>query len=274
MRGGLLAVVVWLGCYSPRPQPGAPCPDGVCPEGLTCSPIMQTCELTVVDARPVDTPTPIDARPIDGVPTDTPQNAVMLVQQITNYAASGPTLAATLPIAPKAGNVLVMIGANLAGGLTSVTGGGVGSWTLATLSVDNANTEIWFGVTNGTSAMVTITRTTSVSPTWMSVTEWSGLATTNTLDMATAASGSTSPAAAGSITTSGPALVLFSIADQAPTTFGSPTPGTWTALAGTSGAYVQLEWYRIVTTSGTFAPQVTTTNTNWDAAIAALRFVL
>ena len=60
-------------CYSPSPQPGAPCPDGVCPTPLVCSPLTQTCELTGssdVDADVDDAPelvdAEIDARLIDG----------------------------------------------------------------------------------------------------------------------------------------------------------------------------------------------------------------
>jgi hypothetical protein len=52
---GLLAAALLVGCYSPRPSPGAPCPDGVCPSGLVCSPATRTCELMATDAA-VDAP--------------------------------------------------------------------------------------------------------------------------------------------------------------------------------------------------------------------------
>jgi hypothetical protein len=52
----LAAVALLVGCYSPRPPAGAPCPDGVCPTGLVCSPATQTCELTATDARSPDAP--------------------------------------------------------------------------------------------------------------------------------------------------------------------------------------------------------------------------
>ena len=46
----LLAALLATGCYAPNPKAGSPCPDGVCPAGLVCSPASHTCELTAVDA--------------------------------------------------------------------------------------------------------------------------------------------------------------------------------------------------------------------------------
>src|SRR3569623_2107533 len=78
------------------------------------------------DAR-IDAPVPIDAAP-----------TAMLVQQTTAHADMG-TLVVTLPVAPTAGNVLVMIGADVHAPLTSVTGGGVTTWMLVARSDDNTN---------------------------------------------------------------------------------------------------------------------------------------
>ena len=50
-----------------------------------------------------------------------------------------------------------MIGAAEHGGLASVTGGGVATWTRATRSLNNTNIEIWYGITDGSSAAVTAT---------------------------------------------------------------------------------------------------------------------
>jgi hypothetical protein len=46
----LFAVSLVAGCYSPHPQPGSPCPDGVCATGLVCAPDSQIC------VRPEDLP--------------------------------------------------------------------------------------------------------------------------------------------------------------------------------------------------------------------------
>jgi hypothetical protein len=39
----LLAVSLVAACYSPHPQPGSPCPEGACPDGLECDPNSVTC---------------------------------------------------------------------------------------------------------------------------------------------------------------------------------------------------------------------------------------
>ncbi len=64
MVGLLLATT---GCYSPHPQAGAPCPDGVCPTGLVCSAVTHTCELHAADASIDGAP---DAMPDANVDAD------------------------------------------------------------------------------------------------------------------------------------------------------------------------------------------------------------
>ena len=49
----MTASIVWLvACYAPNPQPGAPCANGACPEGLVCVLATGTCELTTDAALP------------------------------------------------------------------------------------------------------------------------------------------------------------------------------------------------------------------------------
>src|SRR5688500_12421103 len=100
-----IAIVIWVGCYAPQPQPGAPCANGACPDGLICSPATSTCERTAVD---VDATQPVDAS--NDAARDAPLDAApmaLVVQQATNYAASANTISVTMPSAPKNGNVLV-----------------------------------------------------------------------------------------------------------------------------------------------------------------------
>lgn len=268
MRLGTV-LVACVGCYTPHPQAGAPCPDGVCPSGLVCSPATATCELRAVDARVNDSPlrdAAIDATP--DAPTDAPSTP-MLVQQVKTTADAAATLSATLA-APVAGHVLVMIGGGPAAPIGTVTGGGA-TWTSAAGSYVNSNEEIWFGVTDGSNRTVTITIPNTAGPIFMLVSEWSGLAIANTLDIGNVANGVTSPASAGSITTHARDLVLFGVSAFVPETFGTPSPGSWTALTPIAAtSVVQSAWYQLAP-PGTYAPQITTTGTPWDAAITALR---
>lgn len=263
-----LALVAWLGCYAPSAQPGAACANGQCPEGLVCSPATDTCERMAVTAP--------DARTIDAPPADAPPDAVpptaTLIQQATNSVPIGAMLSATLPAAPGAGHMLVMIGATPSGPLTSVTGGGA-TWTRAASSAVNSNIEIWYGVTDGSSAVVTINRTNSGSTMWLAVSEWSGLASTMALDGAAANDGIANPVTAGGImTTNARDLVLFGASAFAPNTYGAPGPGSWTAMTGIATQLItQSTWYRIESSTGTFAPQVTQSGGSWDAVVAALR---
>jgi hypothetical protein len=210
----------------------------------------------------------------DVLPLDATVELVALVQQVTGYAPNtNAPLAATLPGLPAAGHLLVMIGAAEHGGLTSVTGGGVGTWTRATRSLSNTNVEIWFGVTDGSSATVTVTFPAFGLPMWLAVSEWSGMAKANLLDGATSRAGATSPADSGAIvTTNARDLILFAVTDAMPNTFGAPGPGTWLPLAGvSSNVIVQAAWYELATTSGSWMPQVSETAHGWDAAVCALR---
>src|SRR5690348_11701447 len=86
------------------------------------------------------------------VPIDAPPGPV---QQVTNFSVITTTLAASLPQQPVAGNLLVMVGATPANALSSVTGGGA-QWQRGTLATANINVEIWYGITDGSSATVTI----------------------------------------------------------------------------------------------------------------------
>jgi hypothetical protein len=55
-------------CYSPHPQPGAPCGDGPCPTGLVCAPATNTCErgYNSADGSVLLIDGPVDVRLIDG----------------------------------------------------------------------------------------------------------------------------------------------------------------------------------------------------------------
>lgn len=88
---GVVAGILAAGCYSPAPPTGAPCPDGVCPRPLVCSPATQTCETT---AAPADAA--IDADPtmkIDAA-TDGPASPYAHRRRVTVTNTSGATMPA------------------------------------------------------------------------------------------------------------------------------------------------------------------------------------
>ncbi len=270
----LLAVLAIAGCYSPDLPTGSPCVSGVCPDGLVCSPATQTCERTAIDARVADGS--VDALRPDAAldaPPDAAAATATLIQQNTAYgAAPTASLSVTLATTPTAGHVLVMVGATPQASLATVTGGGVTTWTQIAASTVNANIEVWYGVSDGSSSTVTIGLPGGTAPMGMAVTEWAGLATTNTLDVKVVANGLTSPANAGALTTTGaPRLLLFAVGNITPNTFGTPGPAMWNALMGPSGAIQQRTWYRVTNITSVYVPSVSETGHAWDAALVALR---
>jgi hypothetical protein len=272
MRYGLALGVILAGCYAPQPHAGAPCPDGVCPTGLVCSPATMTCETHAIDAGSRDTSSDIDAM-ADARTDAPPPNPPALRQQKTGYLNASTLLSVTLDTAPVAGNVLVMVGSTVSGPIT-ISGGGIATWSLASQSLVNANAEIYFGVTDGSSSTITISRNDTASPIFMNVSEWTGLATTSLLDDAAANDGTISPASAGSVTTVAPALLVFGAAEFQSGSFGTPAPGTWTALTPVNGlSVIQSVWYRLEPTPGTYTPTVSETEHEWDAALAAFHYV-
>jgi hypothetical protein len=195
----------------------------------------------------------------------------MLVQQQVGQRPSAMTASVTLASTPMPGHLLVMIGGAWAHPLDSVEGGGVATWTLAARSVNNTNAELWYGVSDGSSAKVTI-HATIAGKISLAVTEWSGLASANVLDGARGASGASTSVSVGSIaTTNDRDLLLFAMTDYSSTAFGGPMPGHWTSLEGSTAVYPQAEWMSTTTAAGTFAPQLMGDGQGWDAVLAAFR---
>lgn len=264
------------GCYSPHVVAGAPCgTDGQCPLEQVC--IAGICQSppTSTDAAGHESPRDggVDVYvPADGGVTDAPAQ-LALVQQSAKGATSGSPLMITLPSLPAAGDVLIVLAGARQARLppSGVSGGGVSVWKLASRSIINCNEEIWYGTTDGTSANVSISLPDNLGVIFGHVSQWHGL-TTTPLDMATASSAATSPAAPGTITTQHASdLVVLAASEPAPVTWGKPAPGTWTPLTPvTAGDCAHAAWYRIVTESGAYAPTVTESGKeNWDAVVAA-----
>jgi hypothetical protein len=264
----VVCVASLAACYRASPAVGVPCAtNGACPRGQVCDhaldpPICVT-ELSAdaaVDAEADGQTT------IDGTLPTTPT----LVQQSADSATSGP-LTVTLSSLPAAGDVVLVLAGSRQAPLRSVSGGGVTDWKFAARSVINCNEEIWYGITDGTSAAVSLFLPNNTGVIFGHVSQWRGLATTP-LDAATAHSAAASPAAPGTITTRHASdLLVLAASEPGQVTWGEPAPGTWTALTPVvGGACEQAAWYRFVTETGDYAPTVTESGTeNWDAAVAA-----
>lgn len=281
VHGALVLMLAVAGCYAPRPPSGAACaPSGACPDGLVCSPATLTCELRAIDGGGPDAlkvDAAIDARPDASIdaPTDAAIDAApalpLLVQQAVSFATATNQVSVTLPATPGAGHVLVMIGGGPQAPLDSVSGGGV-TWTVAARSTTEANIEIWFGVTNGSSSTVTISLVGNTGQLTIAVSEWANLASTNLLDASRIGTNVSSPASVSAVTTtSAPELVLFGVGAFGASTWGMPSDGPWTAMTKVASSVGQAEWYRVVTAPTTLAPSVTENGGSWDAALVSLR---
>ncbi len=265
-----------LGCYSPQPVPGAPCSsDGSCPSGLVCGADDRCVLPGATDARRDDAQTDPDAATdalidaaVDAPPGDATGPVPQLLQQAFSFEAPATTLTTAFTVAPTAGHVLVAVAGCPSNALASISGAAT-TWTRAAFATTNSNIEVFVGVANGDKS-VTITLPTCTSQMSLSISEWDHLAAMP-IDITSDGSGITSPASAGSITTTGaPRLILFSVANYTPNTFGTPSDGPWQSLMAINGAVEIRTWYRVVTATGMFAPTVSETHHDWDAALVSL----
>jgi hypothetical protein len=88
MRAVVVAAML-AGCYSPTPQPGAPCANGQCPSGLVCSPATNTCER---EAVATDAPLPGVDAPMADAGIDAPASPFAYRRALTIANASTSTL--------------------------------------------------------------------------------------------------------------------------------------------------------------------------------------
>jgi hypothetical protein len=259
-----------VGCFAPQPAPGAPCSaDGSCPGGLVCTANRCVLPGSSHDASPDDArpDTAIDAT-LDVMPDAGPPLPELL-QQATNFTLPGTTITASFTTAPVAGNIVVAVGGCPSGALATITGG-ASSWQRAAYSSINTNIEVYVGVSNG-EKNVTIGLPTCTNQISLSISEWDHLAA-SPIDQSSVDDGLASPASAGSITTTGaPRLLLFSVANYTPNVYGTPSEGPWSELTPIVDFVETRTWYRVVTAPATFAPTVTETHHEWDAALVSLK---
>jgi hypothetical protein len=198
-----------------------------------------------------------------------------LIQQSKNSAtgvAVNGTMTITLPQATTVGNVVVVCNtAN--GGSINMSGGGVGSWTYNFSSV-HENAAVVVGRVDGTpSTTLTVTNGGSGTVDICSIAAEFQQISTATDGNATN-TGTASPIATASITTTKPTAVLISHGSDT----GSMTAGTagagWTAFtAPTQQPLAKIESaYRIVSATGTYSDTwADTGSTGWDSIIIAFQ---
>lgn len=207
--------------------------------------------------------------------TDAPPPTTMLVQQQIASDADAASVTATLGRRPTSGNVLIAVGASDRFLLATPVGGGVVSWTLATGSNSYANVELWYGVTDGTDAAVTVSclcGDTGNMRLWVG--EWAGLATDNLLEAAVSMDGSSRPGSAtvpALTTVDSDDLLIFAVSVFGSITSEASGGGTWTRLDSVPvSPAVQSEWYQLVKARGSYTPTAGV-NGDWDALLVAFR---
>jgi PKD repeat protein len=198
---------------------------------------------------------------------------IAFVQQKTAIYSSAASVIATLSAAPHPASALVLFSANNNVNITGVSGGGV-TWVRGSSSSSHSVVEIWYGLnSSGTGTAITVNYTNATGSGAVNVSEFSGVATTNALDVAPAPSNgvSTTPTSPTAATNNPNDLVLAAAAD---TSVGATTSGptnSFIALTEASNSNKIIPAYRIVTASGSYSTTWTEPNGGWDSAIVALK---
>jgi hypothetical protein len=116
--------------------------------------------------------------------------------------AAATSLSATFPLATRAGDLLVVSASEYTGAtnhITSVTDSAGNTWTrIGAFNVagHNSNGEMWYSANAGPATMVTV-HTASAASVAFEVQEFSGVATTNALDVSAGSSNTSASASSG-----------------------------------------------------------------------------
>ena len=192
----------------------------------------------------------------------------------------------SLPSASTVGDTLILlVGDDHSTNATvsSVSGGGVATWTKVTEqngSSGDGEAEIWYGPVTSSASSVTVTLSGSTNWQLASVSEWSGIASSSPVDASTSSAGSATSFTAGPITTTQTGDLVIS---DAWTSFNSPgftspqdsTTSGYTALSQTmaGGSYYRA-WgaYTIDSSTGSISAGWTGPGSGFYAtAIAAFK---
>jgi hypothetical protein len=195
------------------------------------------------------------------------------VQQKTATYSAAASVVVGLSKAPGAGNALVLFSDNDNVAITGVTGGGV-TWVKGSSHGTHSVGEIWYGLNStGSGSSVTVNYANATGSGGVNVSEFSGVATANALDVAPAgkAGSSTTPTTPTAVTTNANDLILAAATDTTITaTIAGPT-NSFTALTEAAKVNKIIPAYRIVTATGSYSTSWTEKNGSWDAIIVVLK---
>ena len=198
---------------------------------------------------------------------------IAFVQQKIATYSSASSVVATLAAAPHPGSALVLFSANNNVSVTAVTGGGV-TWVQSSSGGTHSAIDIWYGLnSSGSGTAITVTYANATGSGGVNLSEFSGIATSNALDVAPATTSgiSTSPTTPSAVTTNAHDLIVGAVADtDLAATTGGPT-NSFTALTEAANANKIVPAYRIVSATGSYNTSWTEGNDGWDTAILALK---
>lgn len=207
-----------------------------------------------------------------------------VVESLSNAPAAATTSTTFSITAPAAGNILILVirttGTTAGGMVSTITGGGVTTWTKAKdyQQASWRNGEIWYGFTDGTSSSITVNNASAAVA--IACLEFSGVDSHAAVDVTVPAgnTGVSSSPVTSSVTpvTNGILLVGVLGAGQSGDTYSSPTNSfnfTTLLTGGAAGAnFTGQPAYRIQATAGatTYGATLSTSRT-WGAMIVAFR---
>lgn len=134
--------------------------------------------------------------------------------------------------------------------------------------------EIWYGLnSSGAGTAITVTYADATGSGGVNVSEFSGVATTNALDITPAANAGigTNPLTPTAVTNNALDLIVGAAADISVTATTAGPTNSFIALTEAAKSNKIIPAYRIVSATGSYNTSWTEGNEGWDTAIVALK---
>jgi RHS repeat-associated protein len=199
---------------------------------------------------------------------------ISLVQQATSAtSAYVSSVTTTLSSAPRAGDTLILIvGSGVS--ISSIVGGGV-TWQKAIKSNSFSDAEIWYGLnSSGSGTNVTTTFFTCAFGCYLSLSEWSGVATSSAIDATSsrASAGVSTMISPTSTTSNANDLIITAAKAYNPVVLTSGPTGAFTALNTASSSNMNYAYDVVNTAVSTSTSWTFASNSGWfDSVIAAFK---